>query len=341
VDYLKVPVPLAVVDTATARVALNPAFATLLGLDPDDAADLPFASIVAPDDWPTVERVLVGVTSGIIESCQGRGRLLVADGSEMEVLAWMRPLDEHRPSERALLAVTPAEGNQPSPEPWLARVDMKCVALGALDHEWRFTEISPDAAELVGWDVAALLGTPLQSIVHPEDVPLLLLTLGRSGSERRAVASRLRVRGWNDDWVPVRCAISPLCDHSPARFGFALWLLPVPDRETSAERAAQLEGHLVRIAAEVQAAGVTEVGSWRGAWWSHPALRGLTDRQMTILRMVVAGERISAIASTLFVSESTVRNHLSAIYRRVGVRSQAELLALLIVDDGTRQATLV
>ena len=36
------------------------------------------------------------------------------------------------------------------------------------------------------------------------------------------------------------------------------------------------------------------------------------------------------IARELFVSESTVRNHLSVIYDRMGVGSQAELIALAL-----------
>jgi hypothetical protein len=40
--------------------------------------------------------------------------------------------------------------------------------------------------------------------------------------------------------------------------------------------------------------------------------------------------RVPIIALTLNLANSTVRNHPAAIYRRVGVHSQAELLALLM-----------
>jgi DNA-binding NarL/FixJ family response regulator len=39
----------------------------------------------------------------------------------------------------------------------------------------------------------------------------------------------------------------------------------------------------------------------------------------------------------LFLSQSTVRNHLSTIYRKVGVHSQSELLSRLVGGDVPRR----
>ena len=36
------------------------------------------------------------------------------------------------------------------------------------------------------------------------------------------------------------------------------------------------------------------------------------------------------IAAAMYLSQSTVRNHLSGIFRQVGVHSQQELIALLL-----------
>src|SRR2546428_603958 len=137
------------------------------------------------------------------------------------------------------------------------------LVLGALDHEWRLSEISPDATTWFGWNPAEYRGTALQSVVHPEDAPLLLL---------------------------------------------ALW----------------------RIALEIAAAGIGDAPVSGEMWWSDPALRELSQRQLEILRRLLRGERVPTIARDLFLSQSTVRNHLSAIYRRLGVHSQAELLARLL-----------
>ena len=74
---------------------------------------------------------------------------------------------------------------------------------------------------------------------------------------------------------------------------------------------------------------------------SHPAplsqQHGLTSRQSEVLGRLVGGERVSTIAKALFVSQSTVRNHLVGIFKQFGVHSQSELLALLTADaESTR-----
>jgi putative nucleotidyltransferase with HDIG domain len=64
-----------------------------------------------------------------------------------------------------------------------------------------------------------------------------------------------------------------------------------------------------------------------------PQLSTLSARQWEVLSHLMRGERVRTIADKLFVSESTVRNHLSAIFERFGVHSQADLLALLSGGD--------
>jgi DNA-binding CsgD family transcriptional regulator len=222
------------------------------------------------------------------------------------------------------------------------------LVLGAVDHQWRLSEISPDATTWFGWDPEEYRGTALQSVVHPDDAPLLLLALGRSGVDRRGIATIVRVRAEpspslegslegspqaSEDgaWVPVRCEVSPLCNHNPPRFALAMWVLDTErDAESPTQRAARLEDHLWRIALEIAAAGIGDAPVSGEMWWGDPALRELSQRRLDILRRLLSGERVPTIARDLFLSQSTVRNHLSAIYRRLGVHSQAELLARLL-----------
>jgi PAS domain S-box-containing protein len=325
------PVPVAIVELPSLQLKPNDEFAALLGLDDTGMTRPSLIELLLAEDRPIVDNIFVGLASGLIESCQGRGRLRCPNGGELDVVAWVRPFDGARPCRRAVLAVAPAEGTRPLAEPWFARVDLKRVAFGALDHEWRFSEISPDAAELLGWDLDDARGSLMQGAVHPDDASLLLLALARSGAERRAVTTCLRVQRPDGQWTPVRCVLSPLCDHNPARFGFGLWLLSNEDDFKMADqRATRLEEHLWRIGAEVHAAGIGGLSANRGPLRSPPVLGGLSERQSQVLGRLISGDRVPTIARSLFLSESTVRNHLSAIYRKAGVHSQSELLARLI-----------
>ncbi len=58
--------------------------------------------------------------------------------------------------------------------------------------------------------------------------------------------------------------------------------------------------------------------------------RKLTDREIEILRLIAQGLPNQDIARRLFLSEGTVRNHVSAILAKLGVsdRTQAAVLAL-------------
>ena len=55
----------------------------------------------------------------------------------------------------------------------------------------------------------------------------------------------------------------------------------------------------------------------------------LTARQREIVTLLRQGHRVSTIGDRLGVSESTVRNHLNAAYRRLDVHSQRELIERL------------
>jgi len=58
-------------------------------------------------------------------------------------------------------------------------------------------------------------------------------------------------------------------------------------------------------------------------------LATLTSREWEVVGALAEGARVATIARQLHVSASTVRNHLSSVYRKLDVGSQAELLELL------------
>jgi PAS domain S-box-containing protein len=67
----------------------------------------------------------------------------------------------------------------------------------------------------------------------------------------------------------------------------------------------------------------------RNNYGTLATLDRLPLRQRQIVAALLQGDRTPAIAASLFVSNSTVRSHLSSIFAAFGVRSQTELLSLL------------
>jgi PAS domain S-box-containing protein len=56
---------------------------------------------------------------------------------------------------------------------------------------------------------------------------------------------------------------------------------------------------------------------------------GLSARERAIVAALLQGKRTATIAREMFISASTVRSHLSSIFRAFNVRSQADLVTLL------------
>lgn len=115
------------------------------------------------------------------------------------------------------------------------------------------------------------------------------------------------------------------------------WLVALLDLDAPPSgREAELEGHLWRIAAEIEASGLLyRSGSMpQVALARIPQVSALSPRQWEVLRRLLTGQRVPTIARELFISPSTVRNHLAAIFDRFDVHSQADLLARLSDGDG-------
>jgi DNA-binding NarL/FixJ family response regulator len=62
---------------------------------------------------------------------------------------------------------------------------------------------------------------------------------------------------------------------------------------------------------------------------ANPAMLILADHERALARMVARGMRNKEIAATLFVSVRTVEVRLTAIYRKLGVESRAQLTAVV------------
>lgn len=60
----------------------------------------------------------------------------------------------------------------------------------------------------------------------------------------------------------------------------------------------------------------------------HPTQFNLTQRELEVLRLIASGLNNAQIAQQLFISQSTVKYHLSNIQRKMNVNTRAEVIVL-------------
>jgi PAS domain S-box-containing protein len=197
-----------------------------------------------------------------------------------------------------------------------------------VDGRWRVVEAGPDAARLLGYRSEELIGQTLMELAHPADSAAVLVALARATSEDSSDL-RLRLRSGDGIWWSGSAAIRVAETDGLPGYSVALAGVVEPAGEWDGARIEQLEHHLRRIAAEIEASGVLGMSESGIDPVAIPALSDLSSRQWEVVRRLVRGERVPAIAAQMYLSQGTVRNHLAAVFRKVGVHSQQELIALL------------
>ena len=218
------------------------------------------------------------------------------------------------------------------PEPTTTANPSDVVVLGTVDAEWLIDRISPDIEQLLGHQPSDVVGGPIAALVEPADLSALLVGVARSLQTPGGAAILLRMQTANGTRRQCRMLVTRLAHDDADRHGFA-FAITDSQRAHVVGRSWELERVLQHIAREIEATGVL-AGSWAtSATPRVPALSGLSSRELEIVRRLVVGDRVPMIAQQLFLSESTVRNHLTSVYRKLGVRSQQQLLSLLRAEQ--------
>ena len=332
------PLPLAVVAIDTMEVVDMNDAARAVMRDPA-MQRVSLQQLLTPEDEVRAKQALNLVADGTLHAYEATRSIRRADGSTVECHVWVRSLAHLHP-DWALIVFAPGSDDGPldvedvEAETPGARVESAppATAIALIGLDTSITRISAESDEVLGVPSDALLGTPFVDLVHPDDVAAFLLSLGRAIEDRMGVGMRLRVRH-GEDFIGVRVLVTPTEGPPNVRVGLLI-ARAMSEDEVADPRVAELEQHLWRIGLEVQASGLVHAMHAVPAA-DLPALSDLSTRQWEIVTRLLRGERVPAIARALYLSQSTVRNHLAEIFRKFGVHSQAELLALLRNESAT------
>jgi PAS domain S-box-containing protein len=323
--------PVWLVDLEQMRILeVSDAVSTMLGAGRDQLLERDVTDFVV--DQTMARARLRLLTSSILDSYRVRARAFRRlDGTEFEVDLCVRAVNDESPRRMAIAVLLPANEEQlvaQAPH----RGDL--VVLGTVDSDWRIDRISADVELLLGHPAAALIGRPVSSLVEPDEWPGLVVAIGHALHGHGGASTRLPLRQAEGTSRVCRMLVTPLAGTEEPGFAFSL---TVADDMTPdvADRAWELESHLRRIAREIAASGLLADLTSTPTATSMPAMAGLSTRELEIVTGLLAGERVQMIANRMFLSPSTVRNHLTSVYRKLGVRSQQQLLTRLRSDPGT------
>ena len=326
------PLAIGLVELSTTRfVEISDRAAELLRTTPDEAAGLDYLSVTErPRESAQTFRL---VRERMLDGIKGRRRFHRPDGSlvELEVTGWAvrssigPDLGLWIASELPEAEGAALQEENAAPIPWSqVGADFDGAQL-TLDDHWRIAHISTNASTVLGRPPTQLFRGSILELTHLGDLAALLLGFARATTDPRSDV-RIRLRQ-DHTWRPSRAVITRLEGDGTVPFSLIVVRAPDPDAQDPSG-ASQLAGHLRRIASQIEAAGILAPLMQTAAALGVPATADLSPRQWEIASRLVHGDRVATIANQMYLSQSTVRNHLSAIFQKFGVHSQSELLTL-------------
>jgi PAS domain S-box-containing protein len=300
-------------------VALNDEAARVFGAPAADLVGNDVLPHVDPRDRDAARAAYAAMAAKVIDGYQVQRRIVTPDGEERALSVSGRRVDDPDNLYGLWLLVPTSE---PPAVVGTLMMGAAAVVLAVTDHDWQIEYMSADA-ELLGARGSELRGFPLLGLVHPSAAPAFLAAATQAITDQLAVTVVIRVRAGDGVWAERACLIAAMCRHQPPRLGIVISAV----RSTASDGEGRLDEHLRHVAVEARATRTLDA---LPVLSSLPPGRELSARQTEIVARLVAGERPPEIARSMFLSPSTVRNHLTAIYRKFGVHSQAQLLAALV-----------
>jgi PAS domain-containing protein/DNA-binding CsgD family transcriptional regulator len=327
------PSPLALVDGSGILVAANAAMAGLVGVDdPDRVVGEPVWRFAV--DVEQARHHMRDISEGVIDSFTAPGQLRRVDGELIGACVWSRRVPVR---DGALVAIGVAEpgGVAAPPVPPAGSARPTHLAVLTTDRDWRIVDASRDAERLLAASPRQLAGTPLLGMIHPLDAGNAVVALAHLARDHDAVALDVRVRA-GSAWRRVHMTVARLDDEAPPRLVVLLSAPSEPHEATGGAPNAK-EGERPSAALAVPHGGEFLPDLARAALQRAVELHELTGRQWEIVARLMRSQSIGEIAASMYLSEGTVRNQLTRIYRTFGVHSQAGLLSAIYAGQTDRQ----
>ncbi|HTU36687.1 MAG TPA: LuxR C-terminal-related transcriptional regulator [Acidimicrobiales bacterium] len=318
--------PLIIWDATRGVIELaNQSAADLVEMPLGDLVGSRLVNLASPREM--VERTIDDIESGSFKGLRSERELTLPDKGEIGIQVWTRAIDLAGGPGGVTLIVPDSQigslGRDPS-KPWR---DLVPVAVALIDTGWQIISVSMDIVHLTDQTPTDWVGRSLLDLVQPDDRARLRPD-GGPPPDSPTTRSDVHLAHRDGSWVDACLMFSPATDRAKGEYwvGIVGPYAPHDAEDAASARVRELEFRLRRISSEVRAAGLLDNVTALPPPQEYPEVGELTARQWEILSMLVQGQRVSTIAQNLYVSQSTVRNHLATIFKKFGVHSQAELL---------------
>ncbi len=319
--------------------ALNHAYAAILGVPRRDLIGAPLSDIIPLEHSVTENSSrATAIISGEIDSFTTT--VDVANDPLIQRTVTISAAGPRRPQVEYLVVYL---NDSPAPDPlaWSdpsdsmrsimrAGIPSGVYSYALIDHDWRLQFLAPSPESVVE-SSDSIIGFSVIPHVHSADVAAFVEAGERV---RTGETSEVTVR------ANFRSASQPL-GYFPVIATFARPLgmpsgwLTITSRLDEALRDGEVFSARIAAITEVvrleEPAESFDVSSANTPGISSLVQRfDLTERERQILVLLAAGYRVRTMSRTLHLSNGTIRNYLSAIFHKVGVRNQAELVDLIL-----------
>jgi DNA-binding CsgD family transcriptional regulator/PAS domain-containing protein len=322
------PIPAVVLEIATERILAANALAQALlapGGDPLPGRNLDefFSDPLAR----SANLLLAGRVQGYAATVALRRRR----SGPAHLHAWVQAVGQHVPPRLALGVIVSSSARAGLRLPSPAAQELTPV-VGTADEGLRVDRISNDIEALLGYSAPGVIGRSILSLVDEISVPRLLEAIAEVATRRSGIILDVAALSQSGEAILLDAVLWPLIPAPRCAFALLPASCPAGTPDSASEPVLQLSG-LARSIGAVNLSRHLSVGPRER---DVPGLSQLTTRELDIVSRLTSGDRVPLIASALFLSPSTVRNHLLSIYRKLGVHSQQELIHAFREPPGSR-----
>lgn len=194
-----------------------------------------------------------------------------------------------------------------------------------VDENQRIVAWNAAAADLLGFEAQTVLGAHCYQVLggHSDGGCVVCkrgcqpFSAGHRGELSPSFDVQVRTSDGPPRWINMSVIALPLEDVDSAGLAIVHLFRDVENRKQAQQFAAEVVARVSQFKLHESDAGQ------HGERIVAPATP-LTPRELQILRLLTQGADTATIATTLFISQVTVRNHIQSMLHKLGVHSRLE-----------------